>query len=317
MKERRYTAGNSMTDLIRDNPMLLPAVSRFGMAFGFGDLPVRTVCRNNGVDENTFLCVCNLLSGYSHDPASIDLATLMSYLKRAHASFLDIELPKIRHYLLDAVNFNGTDEVSLLLMKFYDDYVLEAKKHMEYENDVIFAYAARLLEGETDEDFTISRYSSSHGDTVARLNELKDIFIYHYGQKDNARLGGVLLDIIICGRDLLAHFDVESRLFIPAVEKLEAELMSSVRNPPAADESGTGDAPGALALLSDREKEILRRVALGRANKEIADELCISVHTVATHRRNIGNKLEIHTTAGIIIFAVIHHLVNLDEVKPM
>ena len=51
--------------------------------------------------------------------------------------------------------------------------------------------------------------------------------------------------------------------------------------------------------------------------KEIADELCISVHTVATHRRNISAKLEIHTAAGLTIFAIIHHLVDVNEVTPV
>ena len=72
-----------------------------------------------------------------------------------------------------------------------------------------------------------------------------------------------------------------------------------------------------LALLSEREKEILRGIAQGKVNKEIADELCISVHTVATHRRNISAKLEIHTAAGLTIFAIIHHLVDVNEVTPV
>ncbi len=306
-----------MKDLIRDNALLLPAISRFDIAFGFGDSPIQQICQDNGVDADTFLCVCNLLSGYEYNASSISLNSLMGYLKRAHTSFLEVELPKIRHYLIDAINFNETDEVSLLLMKFYDDYVLEVRKHMEYENDVIFTYVERLLKGEIDDNFTISRYSLSHSDTVAKLNELKDIFIYHYNQKDNARLSGVLLDIIICGKDMLAHFDVESKIFIPAVEKLEAELRRSIQNAMSADNISADDEPDSMAVLSDREKDIIRRVAQGKVNKEIADELCISIHTVATHRRNISNKLEIHTTAGLIIFAIIHHLVNLDEVKPV
>ncbi|MDY5388197.1 MAG: LuxR C-terminal-related transcriptional regulator, partial [Muribaculaceae bacterium] len=65
-----------------------------------------------------------------------------------------------------------------------------------------------------------------------------------------------------------------------------------------------------------REKEIIACVAKGLSNKEIADELCLSVHTVATHRKNISAKLGIHSTAGLAIFAVIHHLVELKELNP-
>lgn len=94
-----------------------------------------------------------------------------------------------RHYLIDAINYSESNEAALLLMKFYDDYVIEVRRHMDYENDVV--------------------------------------------------------------------------------------------------------------------------------NKGIADELCISVHTVATHRRNISAKLEIHTAAGLTIFAIIHHLVDVNEVTPV
>ena len=50
-------------------------------------------------------------------------------------------------------------------------------------------------------------------------------------------------------------------------------------------------------------------------NKEIADRLYLSVHTVNTHRRNIARKLEIHSIAGLTIYAIVNKLVKLDEVK--
>lgn len=63
--------------------------------------------------------------------------------------------------------------------------------------------------------------------------------------------------------------------------------------------------------------KIIRNIAQGKANKEIADELCISVYSVATHRRNICSKLGIHSPAGLTIFAIINHLVDINEVKPL
>ncbi len=316
-KQRGYLPSNSMRELIRDNAMLLPAISRFDIAFGFGDSPVRAVCEENGVDTGTFLCVCNLLSGYQYEVSQISLCSLMGYLERAHTSFLDVQFPKIRHYLIDAINYSASNETALLLMKFYDDYVIEVKKHMEHENDVIFGYVNRLLNGETDGKFNIAMYSVNHVDPVTKLKELKDIFIYHYKQKENARLSGALFDIIMCERDMLRHFDVESKLFIPAVERLEKELKRSPTaevQPAAITEDETGSQ---LLLLSEREKDIIRCIAQGKVNKEIADELCISVHTVATHRRNISAKLEIHSAAGLTIFAIIHHLVDVNDVTPV
>lgn len=67
--------------------------------------------------------------------------------------------------------------------------------------------------------------------------------------------------------------------------------------------------------LSQREKEIVGCVVRGMTNKEIAEKLYISVHTVITHRRNITRKLQIHSAAGLTIYAIVNKLVELSEVK--
>lgn len=62
--------------------------------------------------------------------------------------------------------------------------------------------------------------------------------------------------------------------------------------------------------LSSREIEIIRLIAQGLTNKEIADKLCLSPHTVHTHRKNIMQKLGIKNTAGIVIYAVKENIIN-------
>jgi len=68
-------------------------------------------------------------------------------------------------------------------------------------------------------------------------------------------------------------------------------------------------------VLSAREKEIIVGVVKGFTNKEIASNLYLSAHTVITHRRNIARKLEIHSTAGLTIYAIVNKLVELNEIK--
>ena len=57
-------------------------------------------------------------------------------------------------------------------------------------------------------------------------------------------------------------------------------------------------------LLTEREKETLHLLAEGKSNKEVAKILNLSVYTVETHRSNIMEKLNLHTTAEIILYAV-------------
>lgn len=67
--------------------------------------------------------------------------------------------------------------------------------------------------------------------------------------------------------------------------------------------------------LSDREKEILKSLVKGMSNKEIATHHNISIHTVITHRRNIGRKLEIHSVSGLTIYAILNKLVDITDIK--
>ncbi len=67
--------------------------------------------------------------------------------------------------------------------------------------------------------------------------------------------------------------------------------------------------------LSAREKEIVVCIVKGLTNKQIAEELFLSTHTVITHRRNITNKLQIHSTSGLTIYAIVNKLVEIDDVK--
>ncbi len=64
-------------------------------------------------------------------------------------------------------------------------------------------------------------------------------------------------------------------------------------------------------ILTEREREILQVVAEGMTNQEIAAKLCISASTVDTHRKNIMSKLDIHSVAGLVKYAIRHKIVTL------
>lgn len=67
--------------------------------------------------------------------------------------------------------------------------------------------------------------------------------------------------------------------------------------------------------LSQREKEIIGCVVKGLTNKAIAEKLSISIHTVITHRRNISKKLQIHSSAGLAIYAIVNKIVEIQDIK--
>lgn len=65
--------------------------------------------------------------------------------------------------------------------------------------------------------------------------------------------------------------------------------------------------------LSDREIDVLRLLAQGNSQKEIAEELFISIHTVVTHRKNISHKLGVKSTAALVIYAVANNIIDIND----
>ena len=65
--------------------------------------------------------------------------------------------------------------------------------------------------------------------------------------------------------------------------------------------------------LSTREVDVLKLITKGRINKEIADELYISLNTVLTHRKNITAKLGIKTVSGLTFYAMMNGYIEDDD----
>ena len=107
---------------------------------------------------------------------------------------------------------------------------------------------------------------------------------------------------------LLSKYD-ESISIFDDLERLSKKISGLLNVPSEEEDLENQDA------LSQREKEIVICVVKGMTNKEIAEKLFLSIHTVITHRRNISKKLQIHSAAGLTIYAIVNKLVTLNDAK--
>ena len=323
-KKHLYSPTDKMSDIICDNYSLLQVMSRFGLPLGFGDYSVEEVCKSSQVDCNTFLAVANFINkGHSRSSlpqTDISVETLMIYLKNAHHYFLDFQLPTIRRKLLEAIDCSTDNEITILILKFFDVYVQEVRNHMNYEDQYVFTYVDNLLKGQKDENYNIKMFVIHHDHIDEKLTELKNSIIKYYPDNKKAyMMNTVLFDIFNCEKDLVSHNAVEDHLFVPAVLQLEEEVKKNLDNHNTSIKVQQAiEKEESLSRqddLSQREKEIICCVVKGMSNKEIAENLFISVHTVITHRRNIARKLQIHSPTLLTVYAIVNKLVDISEVK--
>lgn len=230
----KYKPTDKMSNLISENYSLISVMSRFGLPLGFGEKTVAEICKEQGVDCPTFLVVVNFVvedsySGeFNFDYDSVSLPALVNYLKQAHSYFLDFSLPTIRHKLCDALELEPEkNNIIKTVLMFYDKYVNEVRRHMEYENEYIFKYADNLMKNQKAGNFSIAQFAERHSHIDQKLKELKNIIIKYYPQtKCNNLLNDTLFDIFNCESDLRTHCQLEDSVFTPVVLKLEQELIN-------------------------------------------------------------------------------------------
>ena len=317
MKNQKiYEADDKMISIIRDNCDILQSLGGFGISLGFGDKTVKEVCESEHVDTNTFLAIVNLtINGYyrKDDPGNLSVETLLKYLKASHAYYIEFRLPSMRKELVEALD--ERDSLAQFILKLYDENAHEVIKHMRYEEKTVIPYVEQLLNGVVMSNYVINTFSQHHRQVEQRLSELKSIIIKYLPSDalHNNLLTATLYDIYNSESWLSQHSKVEDLIFIPAIERLEKSLSQqgvTLNISKMISTSASRD-----DQLSDREKEIIIGVVQEMSNKEIADHLLISVNTVITHRRNIARKLQIHSPAGLTIYAIVNHLVDISAVK--
>lgn len=267
-------------------------ISRFGLGMGVGEQTIAQTCEAYGVHTATFLAIINFKVFKQRAMITeIDIPTLQRYLRNAHTYFLDFRLPFLRRALIEAIiPADPTSKIPMLILRCYDEFVEEIRAHIEHEN-------AGLFEEHTHDDERITD----------KLTEIKNLIIKYYPSNNSSQrelvnytLISVMSDLWHTEQDFADHCAIEDEILRPAMthaqqQKKPHQMLQDTEE------------------LSSRERDVVVQIVKGLSNKEIADVLCISVHTVITHRKNITRKLNIHSTAGLTIYAIVNKLIDINS----
>lgn len=282
-----YRENDKMSELLTRDRKAMQIVNRFGIPLGVGDKTIDAICRQHGIHTPTFLAIVN------HETYSteIDLPTLQTYLKNAHTYFLEFLLPRLRRQLIEAITpTDQSDQVAMLILRYFDEYVQEIRIHIQHED-----------EGQLEEHATDDQHIAK------KLQELVNLIIKYYPAHSSYPFANELLTTVLLGiyqteEELQTHCAIEDEILRPAMKR---------KTDRCADRRQTAALTDGQEELSEREKEVVTLVVQGLINKEIADKLHLSLHTVIAHRKNIARKLNIHSTAGLTIYAIVNKLIEV------
>lgn len=286
-----------LSTLIAKYNNLVPVINRFGVKLGLGDKTVSDICNEYSINEDFFLTIINTYLNEDFFPEKrlqgFDLNLVVDYLQKTDNYYIKGHLPNIEKHLNAFIAMSDPENRQLELIR---------KLFIEFKNEFL-TRVGDGLSGLTKND-----------KSYLLLVDIKTILIKHISGNFNENLCyAVLFSIDSMQDDLYKHNQIREKILHPMIESLiesgieDWQSLLSIDALPSSEEEGRP--------ISDRELEVLKLIALGYINKEIADKLNISLNTVLSHRKNITSKLGIKTVSGLTFYCLSHGYISPDSIE--
>lgn len=278
----QITKRTNFSELLIANSFLIPVVNRFGIKLGLGDKTVAAVCKENDVDVYFFMTIMRIYMGEeqccSDEFDLFDVSEVLDFLKTTTEHFAQSSIPNIEKHLSPLIAMSDSDNEELkLLHNIIAQFKSDFASYTQQELSDIKEYPYELL------------------------HDLKSILIKHISGNYNQNLAyAVIFSIDSLERELDCYNKIFNRLLVPKLDELDSENIESLNHLLAEEQKSTDN----KCHLTNREIEILKLIVQGHTNKEIADQLNISLNTVLSHRKNIISKTGIKTVSGLTFYAI-------------
>lgn len=288
------TSSSVLSDSVCNNHMLIPILNRFGIKLGLADKTILDICLEYKINSDFFLAILNTYLNEDYFPEkhlqSFDIKLVSDYMHETGIFYAHSLIPNTEKHLNAFITTSDPNNKQLELIRklFY-----KLKKEL----------LDRISKGTLDDD-------NSH----ALLLDLKNIIIKHISGNFNENLCyAVVFSIDSLLNDLNKHNRIRDKVLKPMIQQLaEAGIddWQSLLLPNNKELSNHES-----KTISPRELEVLKLIATGLLNKEIADRLNISLNTALSHRKNLTAKLGIKTVSGLIFYCISHGYISADEIE--
>jgi regulator of cell morphogenesis and NO signaling len=232
------SAETRMADAVAENPFLLLLLEHFGISLPLQEKTAGELAAENGIGSELFLTFINLYGDLNHSfdvPFSGDeVPAILKYLKNSHQYYTDEVYPGIMD-MIRMINSTSSSEETMMIEKFFLEYLAEVRNHFDYEEHTVFPYIIRLhqsLSGEALKQeqgrYSVDEYKEHHDDIEEKLDDLKSLLTGYLPLKEGIRMRRKLLFILYeLEHDLKIHSRIEDYILIPLVAAMEARLKTT------------------------------------------------------------------------------------------
>ena len=285
-------ASSILSEVISDHHQLIPVINRFGIRLGLSDKTIGEICHATSIDTDFFLAILNTYINEDYFPEKklqkFNIELVIDYLNQTDAYLIHGQLHNLEKHLNAFIAMSDPANKQFELIR---------KLFIKFKDELTNQIKACTL------DRSIP---------LELLLDLKSIFIKHISGNYNENMCyAVIFSIDSLQNDIEKHNRIRDKILKPMVQDLAA---SGIDDWQELISNNSVTAPKTQEI-SQRELDVLKLVAQGYINKEIADKLNISLNTVLSHRKNITAKLGIKTVSGLIFYCISHGYLLADEIE--
>lgn len=303
---------NSIRDFILKYPTLRPIVEIVGISRPYGSTSIHEACKGSATHESVLMALlAACLSDQPHIPASLPSYGLLQFCKVVNGFAEHVE--DALCHLSENDQFEQLETLKKAFLLHKKELQTLLLPHIEHVYELYYSPEY------TSQKNNLMPYSMDFFPS----NELPfNEWIQWMNVIEVQGNWNVLQQVYQVYESCVVLKRMETGLLKPLVLQMESEIILSFQRKierlkrmtylPVSNSVVSSDS------LTKREREVLTYVASGLLNKEIAEQMNISLTTVISHRKNIVKKLHINTMAGLTIYAYTHgylvHLPNQSEV---
>ncbi|MDL2277664.1 helix-turn-helix transcriptional regulator [Parabacteroides sp. OttesenSCG-928-G07] len=220
-----------MSEVVEENPSLIPVINRFGIRLGLGDKTVKTICDELQLDTDFLLAVINTFLNEEYFPEkklqTFHTSQIIDYLRKTNQDYLRYQLPNIERHLSSFISMGKpTNQTLSLIGKFFATFKEELTARIEKDEKEWFPYclalSEKLVTEKESEQLVLLSAQPEEDPIEALLIDLKRIMIKHLSGDYNENLCyAVIFAISSLEKDMKQQNRIRYRILMPMVSAME------------------------------------------------------------------------------------------------